>query len=312
MRVSVVIPNWNGEKLLRKNLPKVIESGVGSWELGVRGRKESLVIEIIVVDDGSKDKSIEYLKTIVLNSEPRTQNPELKIIENKKNRGFIYSCNRGVKEAKGEIIVLLNNDVVPEKGFLEHALPHFKDPKVFAVSFHEPDWSWARIEWQKGFVQHFSGPKTNVAHISAWASGGSAAFRKSIWQELGGFDPLYAPFYWEDIDLSYRAWKRGYKVLWEPKAVVYHKHEGTISRFSKNYVRMISERNQLLFIWKNIASSKMMFEHHLWLGKKLLTTFGYWKPFLAAVVKIPQILPRRFKEIREKKIGDSGVLAKFR
>lgn len=293
MKVSVVIPNWNGEKLLRKNLPKVIQAV----------KLSSYQAEIIVVDDGSEDGSVRQIKNKKL---------RIKLIENKKNRGFIYSCNRGVKETKGEIVVLLNNDVVPEKDFLKYVLPHFQDPKVFAVSFHEPDWSWARILWQKGFIEHQPGNKAKTTHISAWASGGSAAFRKSIWQKLGGFDLLYHPFYWEDVDLSYRAWKRGYKILWEPKAIVYHKHEGTIQRFSKDYVNLISQRNQLLFTWKNVTSPKMMLEHKFWLGLKLIKNPGYFKPFLSALAKKPQILPRWLKEFREKKVNDIEIFNEFR
>jgi len=267
--VSVVIPNWNGERLLRKNFPLVISAlPTGS--------------EVIVVDDGSTDGSKEYLKKLAsrnweisspsareikkLNFSPRqranfssddkseqiSQFLNFKVIFNRKNRGFIYSCNRGVREARSEFVVLLNNDVVPKKGFLEAALPHFKDPKVFAVSFNEQQFGWAKIWWRGGFIHHGVGGAGKKPHITAWASGGSAIYRKLIWQKLGGFDPLYHPFYWEDLDLGFRAWKAGYKIIWEPKAIVEHRHESTISRLDRRYVEVIKERNQLLFIWKNI------------------------------------------------------------
>lgn len=294
MKVSLIIPNWNGRKLLEKNFPKVMEAAK---------LPENKAVEIIVVDDGSTDKSVEYIRNISL---------KVKIIENKLNRGFIYSCNRGIGEAKGEIVVLLNNDVVPEKSFLKYALPHFNDSSVFSVSFCEPNWSWAKIEWKNGFIGHSPGVKAKTAHISGWASGGSAVFRKSIWEALGGFDPLFAPFYWEDLDISYRARKRGYKIFWEPRAIVHHEHEGTISRFSSTYVRMISERNQLLFIWKNISDPKMILEHKIYLGKRLLVHPGYSRPFLAALAKLPQVLPRWFKEWKEKTVSDKEIFAQFR
>lgn len=287
-RFSIIIPNWNGEKLLRKNLPKVLESGAD---------------EVIVVDDGSTDSSDKFVTNLM------TKN--LRLIKNKKNLGFVYSVNRGVKEAVGEIVVLLNNDVVPEKNFLEPLKEDFTDSKVFAVSLGEPQWSWAKGKWLKGFIEHEPGEKTKIPRISFWASGGSGAFRKDIWEKLGGMDSLYSPFYWEDVDLSYRAWKRGYKVIWDPRSVVYHKHEGTISRFSKKYVSLIAERNRLLFIWKNITSLKMILEHKFWLGKKLLTQPGYWQPFLIAVKRFPLVLSRRFKEIKEKKVSDEVILSQF-
>ncbi|MCD6225484.1 glycosyltransferase family 2 protein [bacterium] len=232
MKISVVIPNWNGERLLRKNIPLIL-------------RALPKGTEVIIVDDGSTDGSREYLEKL-------KKSKRLKVILNKQNRGFIYSCNRGVKEAKGDFIILLNNDVIPQKGFLKPALKHFENPKVFAVSFNEQQFGWAKIWWRGGFIHHGVGGRPNKPHISAWASGGSAVYRKSIWEELGGFDPLYHPFYWEDFDLGYRAWKAGYKIIWEPKAIVEHRHESTISKLDKEYVTIIKERNQLLFIWKNI------------------------------------------------------------
>ncbi len=161
-------------------------------------------------------------------------------------------------------------------------------------------------------VEHEPGPKTKKTHISGWASGGSGAFRKSIWDKLGGFDSLYYPFYWEDIDLSYRAWKRGYKILWEPKAAVHHKHEAIIGRhYSKKYINFVSERNRLLFIWKNIGYPEMFLQHNFYLMKKLFTFPSYWRPFLAALTRLPKILYRRFKECREKKINDKQVFEQF-
>lgn len=286
MKVSIVIPNWNGKKLLEKNLPAVLAAGAD---------------EVIVSDDDSADDSVEFLKDNF---------PQVKVIKHKR-LGFAGNCNQGVKFTKGEVVILLNTDVVPEKDFIKPLEKDFSDPNVFAVSLGEPQWSWAKGEWVKGFVEHKPGEKTKVPHISFWASGGSGAFRKDIWNKLGGFDEIYNPFYWEDLDLSYRAWKRGYKVIWDPRSVVYHEHAQTISLFSKDYVRSISERNQLLFIWKNITSLNMMFEHKLNLTKRLLTNLGYWRPFLTALVKLLPILSRRFKEMREQRISDREIFAQF-
>ncbi|MBM3208986.1 glycosyltransferase family 2 protein [Candidatus Shapirobacteria bacterium] len=290
MDFSIVIPNWNGEKLLRKNLPKVLAAHAN---------------EVVVVDDGSTDGSTEFLKKI------SPKEAKLRILGLKKNYGFVYACNLGMKEARSEAVVLLNNDVIPQEDFLRYISSHFQDPNLFAVSLHEPNWSWAKIEWKRGFFDHSPGIKSRVAHVSGWASGGSAVFRKSIWEKLGGFDQIYHPFYWEDIDLSYRAWKRGYKIIWEPKAIVHHEHEQTVSRFSPDYVRRISERNQLLFIWKNISDPKMILEHKFFLGRRLMFYPGYWRPFLAALAKFPQVLPRWLRERKEKKVADREIFVEF-
>ncbi len=290
LSISVVIPNWNGEKLLKKNLPQVLKVLPEGTEL-------------IIVDDGSTDGSKEYLKKLVQLHLAKLKNSvakppviknftqqisrikllDFKVIFNDKNRGFIYSCNRGVKEARGKFVVLLNTDVIPQSGFLQAALRHFKDPKVFAVSFNEGSWGWGRLTWRGGFVQLEDGGQTKGSHFSAWASGGSAVYRRSTWQKLGGFDRLYHPFYWEDIDLGYRAWRAGYKILWEPKARVDHRHEATTAKLSRAYVRRVQARNRLLFLWRYFHGWPWCLSHFFYLSWRLLRHPGYlWVIFLAA------------------------------
>lgn len=289
MKVSIIIPNWNGRKLLEKNLPAVLAAKPD---------------EVVVVDDASPDDSDEFLKK---------NYPEVKIVRHQRNLGFAASCNDGVKVAIGEVVALLNLDVVPEKDFLQYVLPNFKDSKIFAVSFHEPNWSRARIFWKHGFIEHEPGAKSEQVHISAWASGGSAAFRRAMWTELGGFDEIYKPFYWEDIDLGYRAWKRGWKILWEPKAVVHHEHETIIGKhFSKTYIDFVSRRNQLIFIWKNISSPKMILEHKFWLLVRLATSIGYWRPFLGALLLAPKILVRRIFQWQKANLSDRKIFDQFK
>ncbi|MBI4058837.1 glycosyltransferase family 2 protein [Candidatus Microgenomates bacterium] len=289
MMTSVIIPNWNGEDLIEKNFSSWVDLGAD---------------EIIVVDDYSTDKSIEKLKV---------QSEKCKVIENNKNLGFARSVNKGVKAAQGDIIILLNTDVKPDKNLIKAILPHFNDEKVFGVSFAEEKFSWSRGLWKDGFIQHEPGERINNLHETFWISGGSGAFRKSIWDELGGLDEIYAPFYWEDVDLCYRALKRGYKLLWEPRAKVLHKHEGTIGKyFSKSYVNFIQERNQLLLIWKNITSKKMFREHINGLMGRLLRSPGYIKVVLAALTKLSQIKKSRLQEIREAKVTDEEVFAQFK
>ena len=119
MKLSIVIPNYNGENNLRNNIPKLIEV--------VREYREDL--EVIITDDASSDNSPQVIKNLVNNTR------DIKIIPlfNEKNLGFASNVNRGVSRASGEIIILLNTDVIPHAGFLEPLLNHFSDEKVFAV-----------------------------------------------------------------------------------------------------------------------------------------------------------------------------------
>lgn len=273
MKITIAIPNYNGRDLLEKNLPNIIQSGAD---------------EVLVIDDGSTDESLELLSKLKIQNVFQTAygRTKFKILENKKNLGFIPSVNKLFKEATGEIVVLLNNDVFVEANFLNPLLGHFEGKNVFAVNCHEKGEGPSISFWKNGFFEYKRGEEKNIVQKSAWASGGSAAFLKEIWQELGGFDDLFAPFYFEDTDISFRALKLGYKILWEPKSEVWHQHETTISKtVSKRYKNWVVERNLLLFIWKNITDKKLLTDHKINLFKRLFTfsKLGYWIPFIWAL-----------------------------
>ena len=286
MKVSVIIPNFNGAELLKKNLPKVLAAGAD---------------EVIVVDDASSDDSVQVVKRF----------SQVKLIKNQKNLGFVNSVNRGVNRSIGDVVVLLNTDVTPEKNFLKPVLPYFKNNKIFAVTFTEPQFSWASASFVDGFIVHHPGPRQNTPHISFWASGGSAAFAKDKWQKLGGMDPIYGPFYWEDIDISYRAQKRGWETWWEPQSVVVHEHGATIDKyFNKNFKDYIATRNQLIFIWKNITDPKLFNQHRASLLRKLAKG-QMWRTFLATLTKTWPILEKRGKEKIKAKISDEEIFKKF-
>lgn len=283
MKITIAIPNYNGASLLQKNLPNILTAGAD---------------EILVIDDGSTDQSIEVI---------RKEFPKIKLLVNNKNLGFIPSVNRLFKEALGDIVILLNNDVYVEKDFLKYLLPHFQNKQIFAVNLHEKGEGWACATWENGFFEFKRVKESKFVHKSSWSSGGSAAYNKKIWQELEGLDSLFKPFYWEDIDISFRAISAGYEILWESKAVVYHEHETTINKnFSKKYVNWVKQRNQLLFIWKNITDQNLLQDHYENLRKRLLggMGLGYWIPYLWAMLKKSQIK----KEVLRKQLSDQEVI----
>lgn len=307
MDISVVIPNYNGENLLKKNLPKVFRE-IKEYKNGK--------VEIIVVDDCSKDGSalvVSHLTSHISN---------LKFIKNKKNLGFSSTVNNGVKAAGGEIVILLNTDVYPEHGFLEPLLKHFKDEKIFGVGCMDKSIEGNKVvlrgrgvgSWERGFLVHKRGEvdKTNTL----WVSGGSGAFRKSIWEKLRGLNQLYNPFYWEDIDLSYRAQKSGYKVLFEPKSIVYHEHEkGAIKKtYSSFKIKIIAYRNQFIFVWSNITDFYLKFSHFIFLPyhfiKALLRFDGaFFIGFFNAFIKFPKVIEFSSEAKKQFTISDKEIIA---
>jgi GT2 family glycosyltransferase len=294
MKASIIIPNFNGEKLLEKNLPVVLVAA----EYGPNEIKE-----IIIVDDGSWDRSVEFVKE---------KFPQVKLIKHTKNRGFSAAVNTGARMSKGDLLVLLNSDVVPSKDFLISTQKLFVDTDIFGISLHEKGYTWAKGFFQDGFIQIGPGKKTLKPHLSFWVSGGSGVFSRDKWMKLGGMDEkLLSPFYWEDIDLCFRAAKRGWKILWDPDAHVEHKHESTISKLPRKYVERIRERNQLLFIWKNLLSSSLFRRHIIGVLKRLVRHPGYIIVVFMALGKIGVVLKERRKEKKESKVSDEAIFARF-
>jgi GT2 family glycosyltransferase len=280
MHISIVIPNWNGVHLLKKHLQSVTRASHGA--------------EIIVTDDMSTDGSVEYLKK---------NHPAVILVEGHTHQGFASNVNAGVAHATGKIVILLNTDVEPEPDFLDPLLAHFDDPEVFAVGCLEKSVEAGKTmlrgrglaHWNKGYYIHSRGRTDR--RTTAWVSGGSGAFRRSMWQELGGMDTLYDPFYWEDIDLSYRARKSGWKTVFEPKSIVHHYHEeGKIKReFTPRDVKRIAYRNQFIFIWKNVTDIDLITSHVLITPVRLFQALFQEDPlmirgFCDALGRMPAVL----------------------
>lgn len=250
---SVVIPNWNGRDLLAKYIPSIVEALAGNPDN-----------EIMVVDNGSQDGSAEFL---------REQFPSVRVLALERNLGFGGGSNAGFRAAKNDIVVLLNSDMRVEPDFLAPLLEAFIDEKVFSVAcqifFSDPNklreetgltQSW----WENGSlrVRHRDDAAIQGPYPCAYGGGGSCAFDRRKFLELGGFDELLAPFYLEDTDVGYLAWKRGWKVLYQPQSVVYHKHRGTIGKkFSKAQIDLVLKKNFALFCWKNIHEWRRLASH---------------------------------------------------
>lgn len=306
MTLDVVIPNYNGSALLKKNLPKVIEE--------VERYKGS----IIIVDDGSEKSEFEELDEFVKKQDGKN----IILLRNEKNLGFSSAVNRGVAESNADFVLLLNTDVVPENNFLESALKDLQsNENLFGVGIMdksiEDQGTVLRgrglASWKRGFLIHRKG---EVDHPDTfWISGGSSLVRRELFEKLSGFDPLYNPFYWEDIDLSYRARKSGYDVMFESKSVVEHRHEeGAIKKhYNSGRINTIAYRNQFIFVWKNITDSKLLLSHFIWLPYHILRAAlrldkSFFFGLLSAVICIPKILKRRTQQARLYINGDQEII----
>ncbi|MDE3167505.1 MAG: glycosyltransferase family 2 protein, partial [Acidobacteriota bacterium] len=284
---SVVIPNWNGRDLLEKYLPSVVAALAGNPRN-----------EIVVADNGSEDGSAEFL---------REHFPQVKVVALPENLGFGGGSNAGFRAASNDIVVLLNSDMRVAPDFLAPLLEGFHDPDVFAVScqifFTDPgklreETGLTQGWWQDGGlrVRHRDDPAVTDLYPCFYGGGGSCAFDRGKFLELGGFDPLLEPFYLEDTDLGYMAWKRGWKVYYQPRSVVYHEHRGTIGKkFTPEFIQDVLRKNYLLWCWKNIHEPRRLGAHFFfaWSGAFLAVLFGELpqRPNLRAVWKAFRQLP---------------------
>lgn len=278
--VSIVIPTYNGRHLLEKHLPAVI-SCMRSGD------------ELIIVNDCSTDDTITYLSRefsltenesegVLEGKTSGTEKHAVKVVTPEENLRFAGACNLGVTLASGDLIFLLNNDVSPKKNVLEYLVPYFDDSACFAVGCKEYEQnedgevSGRNLLWfERGRFIHSKARRMESGE-TAWVSGGSGLFDRDKWVLLGGFDRRFYPAYWEDIDLSFRARKKGWKVLFDEDAVVFHKHESTNTDvFGQSRIDKMSLKNGTAFIIKHATLSQYL-QYLLWKPYWMLKFLHLW------------------------------------
>jgi GT2 family glycosyltransferase len=302
---SVVIPNWNGRDLLAKYLPSLV--------VAMQGNPRN---EIIVVDNGSSDDSVQLM---------RDHFPQVKVVALPENLGFGGGSNAGFRAAKNDIVVLLNSDMRVETGFLQPLLDCFTNDKIFSAScqifFSDPEkkreeTGLTQAWWENGGirVRHRIDDAVREPFPCFYGGGGSCAFDRRKFLELGGFDELLRPFYMEDTDIGYLAWKRGWRALYQPASIVYHEHRGTIGKkFSAEYIQSIVLKNFLVFTWKNIHGWPRLAGHFFFAaaGSVISVLFGETleRPSLPALarafVQLPTACRSRWRALSLAVIDDS-------
>ena len=288
--VSLVITNWNGRNLLEECLPSIVEAVEYD-----QGRK--YVIQ--VVDDCSSDDSIQFIENCY---------PDIKVLKTPVNIGFQGAANLGVKNSKTELVIILNNDIKVQKKAFKISTAHLDKENIFAVTCAIFAWD------KKTFLYGNRGGYFKEGHFylyekerydnsqTLFACGGAFICSRAKFLELDGFDTIFHPLYYEEIDLSYRAMKRGWRILYEPEAVFYHKIQSTISlQENKKRIGYISGRNNYLFVWKNITDTKMIFSYIFFIPIFLLRDLlkgkiRFWISFAWALKKMPHLLMKRKKE----------------
>ena len=311
LKCSIIIPSYNGEKLLQENLPFTLKES----------ENFSNDFEVIVVDDASTDNSV-----IVI----QEKFPEVKLVQHEVNKGFAEAIHSGVNVASYELIFLLNSDVQLIEGCLNKLEKHFEREDTFAVNplilnqDHEVNQSsWTRSKFSHGRLKLKpwevadlpTMKQSEEGKLTLYCSGGSVMMRKVMFQELGGFSKMYKPFYYEDFDLGLRAWYRGWSSYFDPSAEVLHADKGTIEgHFKSDLIKSTQRRNRHLLEWTHFPLSRLLFSTIPFtllqlLGELVLIDKKNVKAFFMALKEISEVRQSR-KAIRTKKILLSDIIRK--
>lgn len=244
-RLSVVILNWNGRRHLERYLPSVVAHTEGD-------------AEVVVADNGSTDDSLQWL---------RLNYPDVRVIRLDRNYGFAGGYNRALREVESEYVLLLNSDVEVTAGWwqpLVEVLDTESDVAVVAPKLLA-DMERTKFEYAGaagGFIDYLGYPfcrgriLSNVEEDRGqydnrrdifWASGAAMCCRRELFESLGGFDEDFFA-HMEEIDLQWRMQLAGWRIVVEPKSVVYHLGGGTLPASSRKI--FLNHRNNLAMLFK--------------------------------------------------------------
>ncbi|WP_297980577.1 glycosyltransferase family 2 protein [uncultured Methanobrevibacter sp.] len=249
MKVSVVTPNYNGLKFFKPYFESL-------------AIQNSFIEEIIIVDNGSTDGSIEFLHDLADSNYPIP----IRIIENDDNLGFAPAVNQGIELAKSEYVYSINNDLEVEENAIESLILAMdesitKNENPFSIQskmiqYHNKDLiddagdEYNLLGWTKKLGDGQPVSRFNEKKEIFSSCAGAALYRKSVLEELGCFDDNFFA-YVEDIDLSYRAQINGYRNFFNPDSIVYHYGSATSgSRYNEFKVRLAA-RNNVWLVYKN-------------------------------------------------------------
>ena len=249
--VSIIIPTYNGIHLLKDYLPHTVDV--------IQQSSSISEYEIIIIDDASTDETQQYLQNLTT--------PNLTVIVNECNSGFSKTINKGIRQTRMDLSLLLNNDMDIPLDFFDKTIPYFTDNTVFGVSTEIRDRAGEKIIESrkqpvfKHHTFHYKETTDSSNNYTLYLCGGNAIVDTKKIKELHGFNELFSPFYFEDFDLSLRAWRKGWKSIYINSTFCKHTPSTTIRKENRNsFVESIFIRNRLLlnYLHNTAANNRLL------------------------------------------------------
>ncbi len=272
--------------------------------------------EVIIVEDAGGDDTKQWLRANYRN--------EVRLLEHGQNLGFAAACLTGFINAQFPVVLLLNNDVRLKQDCIAPLVEHFRDPRVFAVTgkiFNQKEDTFCNggkiARFRHGMWSSYENYdllpniRADLSLLSFTAIGAFSAFDRTKFLEIGGFEPLAAMV--EDVEISYRGWKRGWYIRYEPRSIAYHDASQTMGRRHKRgSLDMLSRRSRILMHWMLLHDTCMFCRHLAAITGRLLISWllldwrFYWA-ILTGLGNLTTILQKR-RETRQTMIRSDREL----
>lgn len=242
---SVIIPVWNGMNDLPACLAALAELNYSD-------------LEIIAVDNASTDNSAGWIAT---------HYPNVRLIRHEENKGFGGACNAGLAAAKGDVLVLLNQDTIVRREWLAALVKTLAEDDTIGIAGSKALYPNGTIQHAgaaidaRGVSEHFGYRQEDKGQFDRlmevdFVTGASLAMRRALYEQIGGFDPGFFPAYLEDVDLCYRARAAGWRVVYVPESVLIHNERSSAA--TPDYAgALIYHRHRLRFVCKHWTVQKL-------------------------------------------------------
>jgi N-acetylglucosaminyl-diphospho-decaprenol L-rhamnosyltransferase len=263
MTVELVILNYNGRHHLEHLLPTALREA----------ENYGSDCRVVVLDNLSTQDDLAWIAR---------EFPSVKVWVAPRNE-YLFSYNEYAKQSTADILVLLNNDLKLCENFLPPLLRHFAQKDVFSVGATSLDWEGKEftcgpsdLTYENGFYDwKYDCSRQKLCH-TFFTSGGFMAVDRIKFLQLDGFDSLYYPAYVEDVDLCFRAWRNGWRCIFEPASLVLHREGGSWKETKNSNINAKTLRNSLLFQWCNLPTSRDKWKRRWSLAK---ISFGEFATF---------------------------------